>query len=347
MLVSKAFQELVRREWNLYWPPFPAPPNTRILYQPIVYFETPTLPVDLSAFKYLRFASLPADQAVEYRNGEWRFRPLVVSLPPYIEELEFVWSHASEVDLIHLVKRLCPRITRLRVVHCTMFNHPECPWWYNHQLDEDHHYFKGEDLSAVTAYAESISAPLRGLPRIEQVHLGAYFIPFRAVTTHRTHPAHIPHHHVTDSRTYVDHISVHNEAHFTASWAAQHPGIPQPDLTRDRLAPRELWEKECPECAQDWSDAVERAERRAASILAARVFTLRTVSFASFLADKRTAPSEWEVSRTVVECRQVLDTQRLTMVDARLYVSTKRPGAPCSSRVWQAFRRYGAEWVIE
>ncbi|KAG9123682.1 hypothetical protein FRC07_014291 [Ceratobasidium sp. 392] len=353
-LVSRAFGELVCKEWNRYWPlSTPLIPGPWKLAQPTVYHKALTLPINLSSFQHLRFASLPADRAVEFREGAWRLMPLVAHLPSSIEELEFYWSHASEAVILALVKRICPRISKLRVVYCTMFNHPECHWWYNHQANVDHHYIKGEDLVAATTYAESVSVSLRDLPRIKKVHLGVYFIPFRAITTHRAHPAHIYYHPVQDSRVYIDGVRFHSVAHFNADWIIRHH-IPPPNTGIDRLASLALWKKECPRCVQEWNKCSERAERRAASVLAARVPTLCSVSFASFVVDRRTAPTEWEVSRKIepISTEQGQADPNVPHLggypgDARLYVYTKRPGEPSSRQVAQVFRRFGAEWAIQ
>ncbi|KAG8742430.1 hypothetical protein FRC10_001444 [Ceratobasidium sp. 414] len=318
MSVSKAFRKLVCREWNGRWPV--PPPNRLIIVRPIAYFERVALPADLSSFRRLRFASLNFDNAFQYRDNAWHLLPLVSRLPESLKELEFFWSHASERDVIRLVGELCPTITTLRLVFCTMFNNPKCLWWPGHQGQADHHYLKTHDLSEVGQYAAN----------------------------------HIAHHSAKDAREYIDHIDFQNVIHFNADWAIRHPGIPPPDTTIDRLAPLELWEKACPACAEEWAGAIKLAERRAASILALRARTLSSVSFASFVAERRTAPSEWAVSRVV----EYVSTGGRTKLnpgaqflaeypeDARLHVYTKRRGAHCSLRVAQVFRWSAEGWVM-
>ncbi|KAG8727123.1 hypothetical protein FRC12_022792, partial [Ceratobasidium sp. 428] len=215
----------------------------------------------------------------------------------------------------------------------------------------DHRYFRSHDLLDVDNYADLIALQLQKFTRIAHLHLGVYFSPFEAVDIHRED--HLSHHPIQDSREYVDHILYHSTAHFNADWANQHPDIPPPDTDIDRLAPRDLWRKECADCVHQWTRSSECAERRAASILAARVGTLHSVSFASFVAEGRTAPSEWKVSR-VVEYpssgkRKNIDQDARRAdeypQDTLLYSYTKRPSEGCSSRVPLIFRRNGAEWV--
>ncbi|KAG9080110.1 hypothetical protein FRC06_007074, partial [Ceratobasidium sp. 370] len=331
MSVSKDFRNLVCREWNDRWP-VPSP-NRWVIVRPIVYFERVTLPVDLSPFNRLHFASLNFDGAFEYRDDAWHLLPLVSRLPECLRELEFLRSHASGRDVLHLVRELCPTITTLRLVFCTMFNNPECPWWPGHQEQADHHYLRTHESPGVDQYANSVAQELQGFSRIKRLHLGDYLTPFQAVTRHRTQVDHIAHHSVRDATEYIDHVSFHSVMHFNAAWAVQHPDIPPPDTTIHRLAPLELWSEACPACMDEWADAIELAERRAASILAMRVLTLCSVSFASFVAERRTAPSEWVVSRVV----EYLSTGERVNIspgaqlladypeDARLYVYTKRP----------------------
>ncbi|KAG8727122.1 hypothetical protein FRC12_022791, partial [Ceratobasidium sp. 428] len=103
-LVSKDIGGLTCKEWNRYWPLLPPnPPGLWKLARPTVYLKQPnTLPINLSPCRHLRFVSLPADEAVEYKDGAWRPLPLVTYLPRSIEELEFIWSHASEADVLAL-----------------------------------------------------------------------------------------------------------------------------------------------------------------------------------------------------------------------------------------------------
>ncbi|KAG9123681.1 hypothetical protein FRC07_014290 [Ceratobasidium sp. 392] len=359
MAVSTTFRKLVCDAWNAYWPVSqPISHYARpVIVRPIVYFEQTyfeqvTLPVDLSPFKRLRFASLNFDNAFEWRENAWHLLPLVSKLPDSLEEIEFLRTHAPERDIFDLVKRLCPNITTLRLVFCNMFNHPECLWWSVHQQEADHHYFRLHDLPEAEGYAELIALQLQGLTRIEHLHLGVYFTPFEAVTAHRVD--HTAHHPIQDSWEHIDHILFRSVAHFNADWSAKYPDIPPPDTNIDRLAPLALWERQCPECIQEWAQHSQQAERRAASILAARVGTLRSVSFASFVGDRRTAPSKWSVSRVVEDpcsgqrVNADQDARRLVEypADALLYSYTKRPGEPCSSRVPLIFRQSDGGWAI-
>lgn len=107
------------------------------------------------------------------------------------------------------------------------------------------------------------------------------------------------------------------------------PSIPWDAI---RLADRELWAEPCPQCEYDLKVPIDAAERRAASILAARIPSLRMVSFANFLTDKRIRPSHWQIGReiqgrdqkwTPVETMEPPDEY---LTDTRLSVSTQGPG---------------------
>jgi hypothetical protein len=126
----------------------------RYYNRPLIYFQINTIsPIDLSPFRRLRLASLNFNDSFEYRDGAWHLVPLIHNLPQSLEKLEFLGSHASEADVIHLIAQLCPGIVDLRLVHCTMFNNPGCMWWNGHQAIGDHHYMRGHALPDVGGYA--------------------------------------------------------------------------------------------------------------------------------------------------------------------------------------------------
>lgn len=104
-----------------------------------------------------------------------------------------------------------------------------------------------------------------------------------------------------------------------------------------RLADRALWDARCPACENALALRIQEAERRAAAVLATRVLSLHTVSFASFLSDKRIRPSTWEVlKRGMDESGNLLsaeDTEELLsndQVGSRLRVETVQPDKPRS-----------------
>jgi hypothetical protein len=168
---------------------------------------------------------------------------------------------------------------------------------------------------------------------------------------HRTN--HTEYHPIPDAMNHVDGIQFHNIAHFNAEWTSIHPSIPPPDTTIPRLAERKQWEVKCPRCVQECKDSSERAERTAASVLAARRWSLQVVSFASFVTDKRVAPSEWEMSRCIEQSgtRVRVDKGAVQLdtypPEARLLVYTKRADAPYSSRVPAPFRWSSTGWALE
>ncbi|QRW02272.1 aldo/keto reductase family protein [Ceratobasidium sp. AG-Ba] len=302
------------------------------LLKPATLFSLPTSLRDPSCFAHLRVASLDFGRAFEYSNSTWR--PLVpnISLPPSLRELEILWFHASEENTIALVGRLCPNITALRLVFCTMFNRPRCIWWAGHQHSADHeHYLKGCGLAEVEIYARTVALALGALPNLKSIHLGVYFIPPRAINNHRTLPSHARYHPHRDSNRWLNHSPAQNATQFAAMWNAQHPGFPSPNIHLPCLADKKIWEASCPRCFRVWTDRVERAERLAATILAVELCSLKSVSFGSFVAERRTSPSEWMVCRSAGE--------------DRVWVRAQRSGVDCRSVVPILFQRSGAKWV--
>ncbi|QRV88121.1 F-box-like domain protein [Ceratobasidium sp. AG-Ba] len=332
-LVSRMFLELVWVCWNRHWlePSLPAP-NMLSLVHPVTLFELSTSPRDLSRFTQLRFASLDFGCAFEYSDSTWRPLILTISLPPSLQELEILWSHASEEDTIALVGRLCPNIVALRLVFCTMFNRPRCVWWAGHQHPADHeHYLKGCGLAEVEIYARTVALALGALPNLSSVHLSVYFIPPQAIDAHRTQPLHLRYHPHRDSKRWLNHLHAQNATQFAAMWNAQHPGFPSPDVHIPCLADKGIWEAPCRECVRLWADRVEHAERLAATILAVEAWSLKSVSFGLFVAERRTSPSEWMVCRSTGE--------------DRVWVRARRSGVDCRSVVPMLFQRSGETWV--
>ncbi|QRV73223.1 F-box-like domain protein [Ceratobasidium sp. AG-Ba] len=333
MLVSRMFLELVCAFWNRHWSETGLLTlEVPTLLKPATLFSLPTSLRDPSCFAHLRVASLDFGRAFEYSNSTWR--PLVpnISLPPSLRELEILWFHASEEDKIALVGRLCPNITALRLVFCTMFNRPRCIWWAGHQHSADHeHYLKGCGLAEVEIYARTVALALGALPNLKSIHLGVYFIPPRAINNHRTLPSHARYHPHRDSNRWLNHSPVQNATQFAAMWNAQHPGFPSPNIHLPCLADKKIWEASCPRCFRVWTDRVERAERLAATILAVELCSLKSVSFGSFVAERRTSPSEWMVCRSAGE--------------DRVWVRAQRSGVDCRSVVPILFQRSGAKWV--
>ncbi|QRW02282.1 hypothetical protein RhiLY_01279 [Ceratobasidium sp. AG-Ba] len=336
MRVSKPFSNLVLHAWNRYWPVSAA--STWSLARPIVFFELFTYPVDLSSFTHLRFASLDFACAFRYSDGAWHNLPFRAVLPPAIEEIELLWSHAPLPELIDIVREHCPRVTTLRIVPCTMFNHPSCAWWSGHQFSGHHdHYMKGANVVEVIECARVLVSGIRDLVHLRNLHIGYYFVPFEAANTHRSAGDHVRYHSIKDSDKWIDGVHTQSIVQFNAKWAADHPGIPPPNVHLPRLADRRLWSKSCPRCIEQWLEVSERAERVAASVLAAELPQLETVSFSSFAAEQRVAPSEWVVGRVGVPFSPSGEQQA--------WIRTKRPGTPCSTGKHLLFRLSGTRWI--
>ncbi|QRV88123.1 F-box-like domain protein [Ceratobasidium sp. AG-Ba] len=333
MLVSRMFLELVSAFWNHHWSESSLPAlDILSLVHPLTLFKLSKSPRDLSRFTQLRFASLDFGCAFEYSNSTWRPIIPTISLPPCLQELEILWSHASEEDTIALVGRLCSNIVALRLEFCTMFNRPRCIWWAGHQQPADHeHYLKGCGLAEVEIYARAVALALGALPNLKSIHLGVYFIPPQAIDNHRTLPSHVRYHPHRDSKRWLNHSPAQNATQFAAMWNARHAGFPSPNIHLPCLADKKIWEASCPQCFHVWTDRVEGAERLAATILAVERRLLKSVSFGSFVAERRTSPSEWMVCRSNGE--------------DRVWVRARRSGVDCRSVVPVLFQRSGAKWV--
>ncbi|QRV73232.1 hypothetical protein RhiJN_01246 [Ceratobasidium sp. AG-Ba] len=283
-------------------------------------------------------------------DNTWDVIPLAAKLPSSLEELEFLRVHVPECEVIDLVKQLCPNIRTLRLVFCTQFNNPDCTWWSWHQAPGDHgYYMKGHELPRVKEYAKTVGRALRQLPYLTNLHVGVYFIPHEAVQTHRTSAEHIRYHPIQDSARWLDRFNVQSPVQFQAIWAVRYPSAPAPNIDLPCLADRRLWETPCPLCQRQCADRIERAERLAASIFTAKNPNLRRVSFASFVAEKRISPSEWEVcrseeihppSRSAVE--RVLNAG--PPLGAQVQVWTKHVGASDRSAKGLVFRLTETGW---
>ncbi|QRV88138.1 F-box-like domain-containing protein [Ceratobasidium sp. AG-Ba] len=339
MLVSKDFCLWVCQDWNRRWLRTTAT-GARTLAYPIVLFELCRYPIDLSRFDNLRYFSLNLERAFRYRDGSWELLECRAVLPPSIEEIEFLWAHATGHEMLGIVKRYCPRITTLRIVPCTLFNNPSCVWWSCHQLEADHdHYLMGDSVTRAYEYVMTIIPELRDMPNLKILHIGSYFVPFEAITAHRFSEEHMRHHPRAfgDSTEWFDGIHIQNVAQFQAKWSIENPGYPFPNTELAPLAARELWTTPCPPCIERWSKTSEGAERSAASLLAAEIPSLELVSFGSFVAEHRRTPSEWSIGR--IHAAPSPDGNE------RVWIRTKHPYAPCSSSVRLMFEQSGSSWV--
>ncbi|QRV88120.1 kinase domain protein [Ceratobasidium sp. AG-Ba] len=330
MLVSQAIGKLVLHKWGCCWPGSKSPPGSRwALVCPLFSLPVFQQPEALLHLTWLRFVSLDFTNAFEYRDSGWHCMSLVHSFPPSLEEIELLGVHASGIEVILLVAQFCPNVTALRVEFCTTFNNPACAWWAGHQRDNDHsHYMIGHQIGEVNAYAEKVAFALRNLHNLEYVHLGVYFTMFWATVYHRSAFNHIKYHPIQDSKRWLDRLDLQDPHDFEAAWMSQHPNVPPPNIRLPCLADRSLWQTICPPCIDRWGTPVERAERLAASVLAVNCPWLKTISFASFVAEGRVKPSEWEVRQSgpTFPSEDMKDLGRAEYPEGtRVQVYTKRP----------------------
>ncbi|QRW02280.1 F-box-like domain-containing protein [Ceratobasidium sp. AG-Ba] len=220
-----------------------------------------------------------------------------------------------------------------------MFNNPTCLWWSAHQQSEDHeHYLKGVNVVEAMDYAKTIASEVRDLLCLRHIHIGLYFVPLEAVTAHRSLADHTRYHCIKDCTKWVDGVRIQSAVQFNAKWAADHPGVPPPNVDLPRLANRGLWATPCPRCIEQWSEVSGRAERAAASMLAAELPQLETVSFSSFVTEGRVAPSEWAVRR--------FESSPSPDGEEQVWIGTERPGTQRSLGKGLLFRQSGTGWIV-
>lgn len=191
-------------------------------------------------------------------------------------------------------------------------------------------------------------AALFQLPlRPEILHLGDYLTGYNAITTHRLdHKRYHPIHDCLSDFT----PSIHSSLHLAAVRANEPDNGPPINDNFPRLADRELWDADCPACEKGLSSWIEVAERRAAAVLATRVPSLHSISFASFLSDKRICPSIWEVrlhgedeSGKVLSPEDTRDLLNDDLIGSRLWVVTFRASEPRAVH-WEVFVRREVGW---
>ncbi|CAE6442002.1 unnamed protein product [Rhizoctonia solani] len=296
----------------------------------IITAEEGSLPLDfnLAAYETLEIASINYHGGIEWSRSQQHFRQFrcIRAYPRSLRQLEILHSHTPEVEVIRLVSDCCPGLTELRLVRCTMFNDPRCWYWRTHTSNRDHDYMQSYEPVAVVEYANRMAHLLRGLPRLEAIHIGHYLISISTVFAHRMDRAHTRHHPITDKWGYGTESRVFNRLQFVAETQDDGPPI---NWHAVPLADRELWANQCPECEQRFKGPIEMAERLAAGILVAHSESLKHVSFANFLSDRRIRPSSWAVGR---EHR-----------DTDLCIWTEDPNRP-NSRISQEMVRVRDRW---
>ncbi|KAJ1309227.1 hypothetical protein OPQ81_004894 [Rhizoctonia solani] len=285
------------------------------------------LDIDLAVHIVLEIASINYHNGVQWSKAQQQFRRFrcVSAYPRSLRQLEILRSHTPDEEVIKLVSDCCPGLTELRLVRCTMFNDPSCWYWRAHTRNQDHDYMHSYDPVAVVDYANHMALLLRGLQQLESVHIGHYLTNINAVFAHRLDSAHKRYHPIADSTGHVDGDKVISN---TRLWANEDGGPPI-DPSTVRLADRELWAKQCPQCEREFKKPIEIAERLAAGILVAHFKRLKHVSFANFLSDRRIRPSSWIVGRQ----------ER----GPDLYVRTEDPNHP-RSRIMQPMVHVGGRW---
>ncbi|CUA67817.1 hypothetical protein RSOLAG22IIIB_03246 [Rhizoctonia solani] len=215
---------------------------------------------------------------------------LITELPKSLEFLEILNAHGPDEHIIRLASRCCPDLAELRLGRCTMFSNRNCVWWKAHPADHDAYMAD----RGVEAYAGAVGNLIENMPKLRVLHIGVYLTPIEAVWAHRVD--HRKFHPVQDVMRHESPEGIHNHLHQVAL-AAANGEDPEPpvDYHYPPLAKQEIWDAPCPECDKHFRMPAENAELRTACVLSARVWSLRTVSFASFTSRGRVGLSSWEV----------------------------------------------------
>lgn len=132
------------------------------------------------------------------------------------------------------------------------------------------------------------------MPRLQTLHIGVYLTPIEAVWAHRVDHRRL--HPIPDNMRHENPEGIHNHLHQVAL-AAANGEDPEPPINYHYppLAKKEIWDAACSECDRHFKAPAETAEMRTACVLSARVWSLRTISFASFTSPGRVGASAWEV----------------------------------------------------
>ncbi|KAF8681317.1 hypothetical protein RHS04_02955 [Rhizoctonia solani] len=225
------------------------------------------------------------------RSGSnYPYYQLITELPRSLKVLEILNAHGPDEHIIKLASRCCPDLTELRLGRCTMFNNQNCVWWKAHPADHDAYMAD----RGVEAYAAAVGNLIENMPKLRVLHIGVYLTPIEAVWAHRVD--HRSLHPITDVMRHENPEGIHNHLHQVAL-AAANGEDPEPPVNYHYppLAKQEIWDAPCSECDKYFKVPAENAEMRTACVLSARVWSLRTVSFASFTSPGRVGTSAWEV----------------------------------------------------
>ncbi|CAE6334280.1 unnamed protein product [Rhizoctonia solani] len=234
--------------------------------------------------------------SLDYHNDFLRSGPsypyyqLITELPRSLEVLEILNAHGPDEHIIKLASRCCPDLTELRLGRCTMFNNRNCVWWKAHPADHDAYMAD----RGVEAYAGAVGNLIENMPKLRVLHIGVYLTPIEAVWAHRVDHRRL--HPIPDVMRHENPEGIHNHLHQVALAAASGEE-PEPPVNYHYppLAKQEIWDAPCSECDRHFKVPAENAELRTACVLSARVWSLRTISFASFTSPGRVGSSAWEV----------------------------------------------------
>ncbi|CAE7112666.1 unnamed protein product [Rhizoctonia solani] len=244
----------------------------------------------LTSFNRISRLSLDCHNDFLRSGSNFPYYQLVTELPRSLEVLEILNAHGPDEHMIKLASRCCPDLTELRLGRCTMFNNRNCVWWKAHPADHDAYMAD----RGVEAYAEAVGTLIENMPKLRVLHIGVYLTPIEAVWAHRVD--HRKLHPVPDVMRHENPEGIHNHLHQVALAAASGED-PEPPVNYHYppLAKQEIWQAPCSECDKYFKAPAESAELRTACVLSARVWSLRTVSFASFTSPGRVGLSAWEV----------------------------------------------------
>ncbi|CAE6474748.1 unnamed protein product [Rhizoctonia solani] len=289
--------------------------------------------LSLAGLKKLETLSIDYHQLLYYdpTSQQLQLRPGIEVFPSSLRWLEILHFHRPIDELLARVKSCCPKLVQLRLVQCTTFNNPECMWWRVHNR---HPYLVGHQPEGVVRHAATLANYIKGFPHLEHFHINHYMVDLASVFRHRLdHKQHHPqgHHDCTDPFDGLR-TRTHNLLHLAAQASDDAPPInPRIPLPADKA----LWKVHCPLCKHELEALIENAERLEASLLSAKHPSLKSVSFASFLSEGRTAPSEWIVEREYNGDRLFVWTRQLAVARAR-----------ARARERCVFERLGTRWVL-
>ncbi|CAE6470302.1 unnamed protein product [Rhizoctonia solani] len=252
--------------------------------------RNPTNTGVLTSFSRLSRVSLDYHNDFLRSGSNYPYYQLITELPRSLEVLEILNAHGPDEHLIKLASRCCPNLTELRLGRCTMFNNRNCVWWKAHPADHDAYMAD----RGVEAYAGAVGNLIENMPKLRVLHIGVYLTPIEAVWAHRVDHRRL--HPIPDIMRHENPEGIHNHLHQVAL-AAANGEDPEPPVNYHYppLAKQEIWDAPCSECDRHFKIPAENAEMRTACVLSARVWSLRTISFASFTSPGRVGLSTWEV----------------------------------------------------